>query len=165
MDILFIGLLIFCGLLFFIANYYKKQLKINDQKYEKFYNEKLVLEKSAIERKFEFEFLCWKNAHEKKIRADSIKKSENTIKGRVGEHFAPYLTTKYNPKDFRFLGSTPVDFIIFDGLSEGNIREIIFLEVKSGKYAKLTSIETQLKKVVESKQIKWDELKINNEKI
>jgi len=36
-----------------------------------------------------------------------------------------------NLKDIRFLGS-PVDFIVFKGLYDGNPEEIIFVEVESG---------------------------------
>jgi len=34
-----------------------------------------------------------------------------------------------NPKDARFLG-TPLDFIVFDGLDEGEVRRIVFVEVR-----------------------------------
>jgi len=55
--------------------------------------------------------------------------------GKITEHFIPYLPMfKYNPKDARFIGS-PIDFIVFDGLSEGEIRKIVLVEVKAGKSA------------------------------
>jgi predicted Holliday junction resolvase-like endonuclease len=34
--------------------------------------------------------------------------------------------------DIRFLGS-PVDLVVFDGLAEGQVRRLIFVEVKSGR--------------------------------
>ena len=37
----------------------------------------------------------------------------------------------YNPKDARFLG-TPIDFLVFDGISEDDVREVVFLEIKTG---------------------------------
>jgi len=38
----------------------------------------------------------------------------------------------YNPTDARFLGS-PVDFVVFNGLSGDSPEEVVFLEVKTGK--------------------------------
>jgi predicted Holliday junction resolvase-like endonuclease len=42
----------------------------------------------------------------------------------------------FNGRDAQPLGS-PVDFIVFDGLDEGELREIVFVEVKSGKRSQL----------------------------
>jgi predicted Holliday junction resolvase-like endonuclease len=39
------------------------------------------------------------------------------------EHIVSYLPNfKYNPKDASFLGS-PVDFVLFDGLDEGQVKK------------------------------------------
>lgn len=65
-------------------------------------------------------------------RVDSLRKSAVTRHGQSMEQLAPHLTEFcYNPKDARFLGS-PVDYVIFDGIDEGNLRGIIFVEIKSG---------------------------------
>src|SRR3989442_11792730 len=70
---------------------------------------------------------------EQRIREDAIKKSEAVIRGKVTEHLMPYLPEfKYNPKDVRFIG-TPVDLLVFDGLSEGEVKQIVFIEVKTGR--------------------------------
>jgi predicted Holliday junction resolvase-like endonuclease len=99
----------------------------------------------------------WREKEERVVREDAIKRSISTIIGKVGEHLTPVIIfQKYgvNPKDFRFIG-TPVDFIAFKGLSEGELEEIIFIEVKSGETATLTEREKQIRDVVESKRIKW----------
>ncbi|AEK72287.1 hypothetical protein GQS_01925 [Thermococcus sp. 4557] len=79
--------------------------------------------------------------------------------GQVAEHFIPYLPGfRYNPKDAKFLGK-PIDFIVFDGMSEGNLRKIVFIEVKTGRYSKLSQTEKQVKKIVEQKEIYWEEVR------
>jgi predicted Holliday junction resolvase-like endonuclease len=46
--------------------------------------------------------------------------------GKITEHFIPFLPDfKYNPKEARFFGS-PIDFIVFDGLDNGEIKNIVF---------------------------------------
>jgi predicted Holliday junction resolvase-like endonuclease len=94
-----------------------------------------------VSEKAENLFRAWKLDEEKKIRQDAIKKSEAVIRGKVTEHLIPYFPDfEYNPKDARFLG-TPVDFIIFDGLSEGEMNKVVFVEVKSGKSGALSPRE------------------------
>lgn len=102
-------------------------------------------------------FNQWKMQEEENIRKDAIEKSASTIMGKVGEHLAPLLIFKkynINPKDFRFIGS-PIDFIAFKGLSEGNVEKIIFFEVKSGKSKVLSDRESAVKNAVELKKVEW----------
>ncbi|RXA21986.1 Holliday junction resolvase [Methanosarcina sp. MSH10X1] len=94
-----------------------------------------------VSEKAETLFRTWKMDEEKKIRQDAVKKSEAVIRGKVTEHLIPYFPDfEYNPKDARFLG-TPVDFIVFDGLSEGEMNKVIFVEVKTGKTGALSPRE------------------------
>jgi len=53
----------------------------------------------------------------------------------------------------KFLGS-PIDFVIFDGASENDIKQVIFLEVKSGD-SKLNAQEKRLKNVIEEGRVSW----------
>jgi predicted Holliday junction resolvase-like endonuclease len=86
-------------------------------------------------------FRTWKLDEEKKIRQDAVKKSEAVTRGKITEHLIPYFPDfEYNPKDARFLG-TPVDFIVFDGLSEGEMNKVVFVEVKTGKTGTLSPRE------------------------
>ncbi|HET8687926.1 MAG TPA: Holliday junction resolvase-like protein [Methanosarcina sp.] len=94
-----------------------------------------------VSEKAENLFRAWKMDEEKKIRQDAVKKSEAVIRGKVTEHLIPYFPDfEYNPKDARFLG-TPVDFIVFDGLSEGEMNKVVFVEVKTGKTGALSPRE------------------------
>jgi predicted Holliday junction resolvase-like endonuclease len=58
----------------------------------------------------------------------------------------------FNPRDARFIGN-PIDYVVFDGLSEGQLRRIVFLEVKTG--GGLNANEKQVKAVVDARAIEW----------
>jgi predicted Holliday junction resolvase-like endonuclease len=101
-------------------------------------------------------FRTWKLDEEKRIRQDAVKKSEAVIRGKVTEHLIPYFPDfEYNPKDARFLG-TPVDFIIFDGLSEGEMNRVIFVEVKSGKNGMLSKREKLVKECIDRGKVSYE---------
>ena len=69
---------------------------------------------------------------EKYMRFDAIKRSKRTLLGKLWEQVSPYLPKfPFRPSDMKFLGS-PIDFVIFDGASENDIKQVIFLEVKTG---------------------------------
>lgn len=58
-------------------------------------------------------------------------RSRTALVAKIGEHFAPLLEGfPYNFKDCRHVGEI-FDFLVFDGLEEGRIRKIVFLEVKT----------------------------------
>lgn len=101
-------------------------------------------------------FRTWKLEEEKKIRQDAVKKSEAVIRGKVTEHLIPYFPDfEYNPKDARFLG-TPVDFIIFDGLSEGEMNKVVFVEVKSGKNGILSKREKLVRECIDRGKVSYE---------
>jgi len=107
-------------------------------------------------------FESWKQKFEQEIRKDAIERSKSVIMGKVTEHLVPYMPDfRYNPKDVRFIGS-PIDLIIFDGLDEGNIRKIVFAEIKTGK-ASLSEREKKVKKAVESKKVSWELIRIRSD--
>lgn len=96
----------------------------------------------------------WKTEFEREIRKDAIERSGAVTLGKVTEHLAPYFSdfvSKYNPRDARFLGS-PIDLIVFDGLDSGNLRKIVFVEVKTGASA-MTQRERQIRDVVGARMV------------
>jgi len=96
---------------------------------------------------------------EKEIRADAIVRSERTIKGKVAEQLVPFTEEfGYNPRDCRFLGS-PLDFVVFDGLSEGALDKIVLVEVKTG-LSRLSKRERQVRDVVDAGEVFWKELRL-----
>jgi len=110
-------------------------------------------------------FLSLKNRFEKKLdailkaeREDAIKRSRATLTGQFSEQISPYMPGfPYSPTECKFLGK-PIDFIVFKGADENDIKEVIFLEVKSGD-SKLNKQEKNLKETILAKKIKWDEYK------
>lgn len=93
------------------------------------------------------------------IRSDAVMRSRAVLGGQFSEQLAPYLPDfKYNPSDCRFIGK-PVDFIVFNGLSDGKLRDITFLEIKSGD-SKLNNNQKDLKRVVESGNVKFGEYRV-----
>ena len=97
---------------------------------------------------------------DKEIRKEAIEKSRLVLEGRFKEQLTPFLPEfGFNPTDARFIGS-PVDFVVFDGAAENDIKKIVFLEVKSGK-SKLTKKENQIKENIENGKVEFKELNLN----
>jgi predicted Holliday junction resolvase-like endonuclease len=119
------------------------------------------LAKLAIS-KAQVELQRWKLDAEERIRRDAIVRSKAVISGKVTEHLIPYFPDfKYDPSDVRFLGS-PVDLIVFDGLSEGKLKKIVFIEIKTGKKPNLSLRERLVQDCVLQKnfeyELLWQEL-------
>ena len=101
----------------------------------------------------------WKARYTQVIRQDAVQRSQAVTTGKVHEQLVPYLPEfGFNPKDARFLG-TPVDLLVFDGLDDGELRRVVFLEIKTGGSA-LTGRERQVRDVVRAHQVAWEELRI-----
>jgi predicted Holliday junction resolvase-like endonuclease len=90
------------------------------------------------------------------IREDAIKQSEVVIRAKVTEHLMPYFPDfRYNPKDVRFIGS-PIDLIVFDGLAEGELKRVAFIEVKTGKDPDLSVREKHVKKCIDNRAVTFE---------
>jgi predicted Holliday junction resolvase-like endonuclease len=112
--------------------------------------------KVEADKKARVLFEEWRQREEKRIRESAIKQSEAVIKGKVTEHLIPFFPGfKYNPKDARFIG-TPVDLIVFDGLSESNVRGIVFLEVKTGTAGRISPRERLIKKCIDKGNVSYE---------
>lgn len=98
---------------------------------------------------------------EKKIRKDAVKRSTAVVKGKVAEQYALY-DLPYNPRDARFLGS-PTDFVVFVGLTEGEVHKIVFLEIKTGKTGRLSKRERQVEKTVWRGDVEYEHHHIREE--
>lgn len=75
----------------------------------------------------------------------------------MAEQIAPFLKEfPCNPADVRFVGK-PLDFIGFPGAADGSgIKEILFIEVKTGNSA-LSSREKEIKDAVLSGKVRYIE--------
>jgi len=104
-------------------------------------------------------FLIWRLKYSAIIRQDAVRRSQAVTSGKVHEQLIPYLPAfPFNPKDIRFLGS-PVDLVVFDGLAEGRVRRVVFLEVKTGG-AGLTGRERSIRDVIQARDVEWAELRL-----
>jgi predicted Holliday junction resolvase-like endonuclease len=102
--------------------------------------------------------LWWKLRYTRAVRRDAVQRSEAVTLGKVYEQLVPYLPDfAFNPKDARFLG-TPVDFVVFDGLNEGDVRRVVFVEVKTGN-AGLSTRERRVREAVQARHVEWEELR------
>ncbi|HEX9581497.1 MAG TPA: Holliday junction resolvase-like protein [Gemmatimonadales bacterium] len=98
--------------------------------------------------------LIWRVRYTRAIRQDAVQRSLAVTTGKVVEQFIPYLPDfAFNPKDARFLGS-PVDFIVFDGLDQGTLRRVVFVEVKTGG-SDLTVRERLVRDVIQAGRVEW----------
>jgi len=105
-------------------------------------------------------FVIWRLRYSAKIRENAVQRSLAVTAGKVHEQLVPYLPEfGFNPKDARFLGS-PVDLVVFDGLAAGDVKRVVFLEVKTGG-APLTTRERQVREVIDAREVVWAELRLN----
>jgi predicted Holliday junction resolvase-like endonuclease len=95
------------------------------------------------------------------VRKSAVEQSRAVTRGQIYEQLVPYLPEfEFNPKDAQFLGR-PVDFVVFDGLDEGNLRRIVFVEVKTG-VSKLTNRERLVRDAVREGRVEWTQLRAGN---
>ena len=94
-----------------------------------------------------------------KIKKQSLNQSRAVLKGQVSEQLAPFLPEfPYKPSECKFLGK-PIDFVVFKGLDNKEIEEIVFVEVKTGK-SQLNKTEKSLKDTVKKKKVSWEGYRI-----
>ena len=96
------------------------------------------------------------------IKKDSIERSRASLGGQFSEQLAPYLPNfKYKPTECKFLGK-PVDLLVFEGLDEKEVSEIVFVEVKSGG-SELNTVQRKIRDAVKAGRVRWDEYRIPKE--
>jgi predicted Holliday junction resolvase-like endonuclease len=99
----------------------------------------------------------WESHKLEEIVKARLKQSRAVLGGLVSEQMAPLLPGfPFDPGDCRFVGK-PVDFIVFKGMNEKNISEVIFLEVKSGAAKNLNDQEKKLRDAVQAGRVSWAE--------
>lgn len=93
------------------------------------------------------------------IKKKSVSHSRNSILGEITEKVTPLLPEfPYHTKDLVFIGKG-VDYIVFDGLSRGNLKEIIFLEIKSWA-SQLNKNEAMIKNYLNKYPIRYEVLQV-----
>ena len=107
---------------------------------------------------FEEKFRRWRDTeieNRKNAVQNGINKSRAVLGGKFTEQLVPYLPEfKYDPTEARFIGS-PIDLIVFPGLSQGEPREIVIVEIKTGG-SQLSTVENKIRQLVESGMVRWE---------
>ena len=102
----------------------------------------------------------WEGRKLEEIVKARLKQSRAVLGGLVSEQIAPLLPDfPFDPGDCRFIGK-PVDFIVFKGMNEQNISEVIFLEVKSGSSRTLNQQEKRLREAIKAGRVSWAQFNI-----
>jgi predicted Holliday junction resolvase-like endonuclease len=123
---------------------------------------KLVASKASYQANHKYT-----DADLKSARADSLLRSRSVVSGKVQEHLAPLFPefiSQFNPRDAIFLG-TPLDFVVFDGLNDGDdteVRRVVFVEVKTGK-ASLAKRERRVRDAIQAGRVEYQLLRLPNE--
>jgi len=97
-----------------------------------------------------------------RLHQQSKKISRSVLGGMFSEQVAPFLPnfpSELKASEARFVGK-PVDFLIFKGMDEGNISEVVFVEVKTGK-STLSTNERKLKEAIIAKNVRWYEYHVD----
>jgi predicted Holliday junction resolvase-like endonuclease len=96
---------------------------------------------------------------ERHIRRDAALRSRAVLAGQFSEQLAPYLPDfPYRPSEVKFLGK-PVDLIVFRGLDDRSVGEIVFIEVKSGD-SRLSSSERGIRESIEAGRVRFEEYRV-----
>lgn len=94
-----------------------------------------------------------------KARRQSVQQSKSTTLGYVNEKIAPLLPEfPYLFKDLTFVGKG-IDYLVIDGLSEGDIKEIVLLEIKSGN-SQLNKNERMIRDAVANGKVSYKVLRM-----
>jgi predicted Holliday junction resolvase-like endonuclease len=149
-----------------LVAYFRLRLRVNDEVEEKLglwkdreLQSVLMQLRQAAQAEAGASVERWRVEAESTIRADAIRRSSAVVSGKVSEHLAPYMAGfPYNPKDARFLG-TPIDFLVFDGMSDDDVREVVFLEIKTGG-SSLTTRERRVRDAVLAGRVSWREFRL-----
>ncbi len=92
-------------------------------------------------------------------RKNAIERSKHVIMWQINEKIAPILPWfPYNYKDLVFIGKW-IDYIVFDWLSTGYLKQIVFLEIKSWN-SNLNRNEAMIKYCLDNKKVYYDILRM-----
>ena len=103
-------------------------------------------------------------ARRTKISVSSQVGAQAVNTGLILERLAPCMDSfRFERTDCRSLFD-PIDYLIFEGLTEKNVvSRILFMEIKTGR-ASLKNVQKKIKSLVESKKVSWAVYKPENGK-
>jgi len=110
-------------------------------------------------------YLIWKIIKQieiRKNRKDAVNKSRSIILWESYEKLVPISQAiPYFSKDMNFLWKW-IDYIVFDGLSDGELKKIVFLEVKTWK-SRLNKNEKQIQQAIKNGKISYEIIRLKKD--
>ena len=92
-------------------------------------------------------------------RKNAIERSKHVVMWQVNEKIAPILPGfPYNYKDLVFIGKW-IDYVVFDWLSTGYLKQVVFLEIKSWN-SLLNKNEIMIKECLDRKKVYYEVLRM-----
>ena len=85
------------------------------------------------------------------VRRRARSRAAHAAAGEFGERFDSH--------DARFLGA-PVDYVVFDGLSAGVLREVVLVEVKTGS-SRLTPNEREVELAIAEGRVSYEVMRLS----
>jgi predicted Holliday junction resolvase-like endonuclease len=99
------------------------------------------------------------------LRKEIANQQRAGIKGKVSETFAPFLEGfPFKPSECKFLGD-PIDYVVFEGLDERDVKSVHFVEVKEGT-SQLSKHQKQIRDLIDnldSENVTFKEFRFKSE--
>ena len=96
---------------------------------------------------------------------EALSAQRSVIKGHIAELFPVFKKTKYHPADLlSLIPTTPIDFVIFEGLFQKEVSKIVFLDVKTGG-SNLTHVQKTIRDTVRNGEIEFKKLKVDFDQV
>jgi predicted Holliday junction resolvase-like endonuclease len=119
---------------------------------EKQFVDKIQILKSKIDIETEQKLIEKISIRKEYLIEDAIRRSTSVSKGKIIEHFAPFMLPNIlNPDEMVFIGS-PIDLISFTDIDTKDNISIDFLEIKTGN-SSLSKKQKLIKEAVFSKRV------------
>lgn len=94
------------------------------------------------------------------IREDAVKRGRDKVPKMIISSLSDkVVSSKYNPYDIKPINH-PIDYIIYDGMDNGSVENVIFLHQKNNNLAQL---HKSIHETVENKKYDWKVARISQE--
>lgn len=119
---------------------------------EKQFVDKIEIIKTRIDKETDEKLIQKISTRKEYLIEDAIKRSTSVSKGKIVEHFAPFMLPDIlNPEEVVFIGS-PIDLISFTNIDSKDEISIDFLEIKTGN-SSLNKRQKLIREAIFSKRV------------
>lgn len=99
---------------------------------------------------------------EEELREAAREKGRKKIPGIIRKIDPTFTKLRFHPKDIKAL-MHPVDFVVFEGLADGNRIRNVTLVARTRRAPRLTSIRQSIKKAIDKENVEWQTLRVDAE--